>query len=365
MRSEVLGFKSGPERHDLPKLIEREARNRLEDILRPINQGRHRPQSTIQFAAFVGEQFEPVALPTLKLSTQQVYRVLLNKHLTPAFGDRRLCDIGRADIQRFILDKLKQGQSWEAANKLRNLLSKVFSTATEWGYLAENPARGVKMPERTQVRPSYSLTAEDVRRLLAVMEEPARTVALVAVLAGLRIGEILGLRWGRLDLSAGTLRVEETCYRGDFATPKTRASRREIPLARVVVSALFAHHSRCADTSLGALVFATRRGTPLSANNLRNRQLRQACKSAGLAPIGWHTLRHTHSSLLHSLGIPLKVAQAQLGHSRLSTTLEIYTHAATEDQRGAVAKLEAQLFPNVPKSGTEQETRNEEVQTIQ
>ena len=221
------------------------------------------------------------------------------------------------------------------------------------------------MPERTQARPSYSLTAEDVRRLLAVMEEPARTVARLAILAGLRIGEILGLRWGRLDLAAGTLRVEETCYRGNFASPKTRASRREIPLAPAVVDALMVHHSRCADTSPGALVFATRRGTPLSANNLRTRQLRQACKSVGIPPFGWHTLRHTHSSLLHALGVPLKVTQAQLGHSRLSTTLEIYTHAATEDQRGAVGKLEGILFPNVPKLGTGQETRNEEVQTIQ
>jgi integrase len=261
MRSEVLGLKSGPERHDLPKLSQREARNKLENILRPINQGLRRPQSTITFAAFVGEQFEPVVLPTLKLSTQQIYRVLLKKHLTPAFGDRRLCDIGKSDVQRFVLDKLKQGQSWEAANKLRNLLSKVFSTAKEWGYLAGNPARGVKMPERTQVRPSYSLTAEDVRRLLAVMEEPARTIALLSILAGLRIGEVLGLRWGRVDLAHGCLRVEETCYRGHFSTPKTRASRREIPLAPAVVEALLAHHFRCWDTSPGGLVFSTRRGT--------------------------------------------------------------------------------------------------------
>ena len=101
LRSEVLGLVS--------ELSKREARKLLEIRLGPINQGWHRPQSTIRFATFVREQFEPLVLPTLKFSTQQVYRVLLNKHLTPAFGDRRLCDIGRADVQRFVLDKLKQG----------------------------------------------------------------------------------------------------------------------------------------------------------------------------------------------------------------------------------------------------------------
>jgi integrase len=357
LRSEVLG--------PVSELSKYEARKLLERHLRPINEGRHRPQSTITFAAFVAEHFEPAVLPTLKFSTQQIYSVLLQKHLLPRFGSCRLCDIGRAEVQRFALEKLKQGQSWESANKLRNLLSKVLGTAHSWGYLSENPVRGVKMPERFSVRPSTFLSPDEVRRLLAVLAEPVRTIALLATLVGLGIAEILGLRWGRINLQQGTLRVEETCYKGRFGTPKTRARRRELPLVPTVLKALVAHRSRSLDTSPEALVFATRKGTPLNANNLRNRELKTACRLSGLRPIGWHTLRHTHSSLLHSLGIPLKVAQAQLGHSRLSTTLEIYTHAATEDQRGAVAKLESVLFPNVPKLGTEQETRNEEVQTIQ
>jgi integrase len=132
-----------------------------------------------------------------------------------------------------------------------------------------------------------------------------------------------------------------------------------------VVKALVAHHSRSLDTSPEALIFTTRKCTPLNADNLRKRQLKTACQMAGIKPIGWHTLRHTHSSLLHELGTPLKVAQAQLGHSRLATTLEIYTHASTAAQREAVAKLEEVLFPNVPKSGRSENTQDGEVQTIQ
>src|SRR5207247_478427 len=99
-----------------------------------------------------------------------------------------------------------------------------------------------------------------------------------------------------------TLRVEETCYQGRFGTPKTKASRRELPLPSVVVRALLAHRLRSSDKSDEALVFCTSNGTPLASNNLRKRQLHPACVRAGLAPINWHSLRHTHGTLLHEQG---------------------------------------------------------------
>jgi len=341
-RAEVLGLVS-----EIP--TRREAHKLLDARLRPINQGQHRPQSAITLAQFVAEQFEPGVLPTLKFATQEIYSLLLRKHLLPRFANQRLCEISKAEVQRFALEKLRQGLSWETVDHLRHLMSKVLGTAVSWGYLAENPVRGVRMPERTLKRPRRFLRTDEVQRLLEALEEPARTVALLAVLTGLRIGEILGLRWGRVDLSSGTLRVEEKLYKGRFGTPKTRASRREIPLAEVLVQALLAHQSHSRNHSPDALVFATRKGTPLSPDNLRNRDLRPACRLVGLTPIDWHSLRRTHSTLLHALGTPLKVAQAQLGHSRMATTLEIYTHALPEAQREAVTKLEGILFPNVPK----------------
>ena len=109
------------------------------------------------------------------------------------------------------------------------------------------------------------------------------------------------------------------------------------------------------DASPEALVFATHEGTPLASDNLRKRDLRPACARAGLPFINWHALRHTHGTLLHELGTPLKVAQAQLGHSHMSTTLEVYTHASASAQRHAVDQLEDQLFPNVPKFSAEEE----------
>lgn len=343
----------------------REARRLLDARLNPVNQGQYRPEATILFSKFVTDYFEPGVLPTLKFATQEIYSLLLRKHLIPRFGDHRLCDISRVEIQQYLLEKLKQGFAWETTNHLRHLLSKVMGTAVNWDYILSNPVRGVKMPERTLKRPHRFLTADEVRRLIGASKEPARTITLLAAMTGLRIGEILALRWGRIDFIRGTLLVAETCYKGHFGSPKTRASRREVPLAPAVVRELKAHYSRSADHSPGALVFATRQGGPLAADNLRKKLLRSACKRAGLPRIDWHTLRHTHGTLLHTQGTPLKVAQAQLGHSHMATTLEVYTHASASAQREAVTLLESQLFPSVPKLDERGNTAQEETPLLQ
>lgn len=336
----------------------REARIRMQRRLVLLNSGQRRAEATMTFGNFVAERFEPDILPTLKYATQKSYSLLLRTHLLPRFRDSRLCDITRAEIQQFITGKLKDGYAWETTNHFRTLLSKIMSTAVSWNYLSDNPVRGIKMPERTLKRPHRFLTMDEVRRLITASAEPVRTIVMLATMTGLRIGEILALRWGRTNLVAGTLRVEETCYHGRFGTPKTRASRRELPLPSAVVQTLLTHRARSSDTSDGALVFCTSNGTPLASNNLRKRQLRPACLRAGLAPINWHALRHTHGTLLHEQGTPLRVAQAQLGHSHMTTTLEVYTHASASAQRHAVEQLENQLFPNVPKLGEMAERPN-------
>jgi hypothetical protein len=145
--------------------------------------------------------------------------------------------------------------------------------------------------------------------------------------------------------------VAETCFMGHFGTPKTRASRREVPLSPAVVDALQAHYSRSTNRSPEGLVFATQQGGPLVSNNLRRRGLQSACKRAGLPIINWHCLRHTHGTLLHVQGPPLKVAQAQLGHSHMATTLEVYTHSSVIAQREAVNLLDEQVFPKTQMEG--------------
>ena len=136
----------------------RQARKAAEEHLRPLNLGKVTPYSAITIREFVEKYFVPNFFPTLKPSTRQRYRCTLDKHLLPAFGDSRLCDIGTLDLQQFVLQKMASGLGWECADHYRNLMSKIFATAKKWGFFAgDNPAIGVELPEKIAVRDGRQL----------------------------------------------------------------------------------------------------------------------------------------------------------------------------------------------------------------
>jgi integrase len=336
--STILGY--------VPELTRRQAPKLAAEHLRPLNMGKVTPLSNLRFGEFVEWHFLRNFLPTLKLSSQLRYRGTLNVHLLPAFGNTRLCDIGTLDLQRFILQKMEHGLGWESCSHLRNLMSKIFATAKKWNFFpGDNPAHGVELPEKKPVREKHVLTPPQIRGLLLLLTEPCRTMVLLGVLTGLRIGEILGLRWQDIDLISGQLRVEQAIYRGMVGPPKTKGSRRTLPLPDPIMSTLLVLRGQVSGRSEQKLVFQTQRGTAYSDTNLLHRELKPAGRKVGAPWLSWHTLRRTHATLLQAAGGSLKDASAQLGHSRLSTTHEIYTLPLPAHQRAAVEKL-AQLVTN-------------------
>jgi integrase len=319
------------------QLTLRQARKLAEEHLRPLNQGKILPQSTITFGEFVERYYVPHALPALKSSTRQRYRQTFKHHLLPAFGKWRLTDLSALAIQQYALAKMDSGLSWEMASHFRNLISAVFSAAKQWGYFpGENPARGVRLPEKKAVREKHALTLEQIQRLLGTLADPARTIFLVGILTGMRIGEILGLRWQDVDFASGRIHIRQACYRGQMDTPKTQASRRVIPLPRQLAEALLRFRKGEAGDGL---VFHSSKGTPLGDTNLLHRQLKPAGARLGMTWLSWHALRRTHATLFQAVGGTLREAQAQLGHSRMATTLEIYTVPLAEAQRRTVQTL--------------------------
>ncbi len=340
-QSKVLGFVS-----DMNK---RQAMKIADELLRPLNLGMVTPFAAILFREFIEKHFIPNAFPTLKTSTRRRYQYTIKNHLLPAFGDLRLCDLQRVEIQAFVLRKMEKGLSWETADLLRNLLSKIFRCAKKWGFFAgDNPASEIDLPHKKPVREKCVLMPQQIPKLLAELKEPYRTMALVGILTGLRVGEILGLRWSDVDLETAQLRVSQRYYRGEMDSPKTRASQRTLPLPPECIEAFrrLQAASNLRPEQKDALVFRTiRKGTPYSDTNILHRQLKPAGQKIGAPWLSWHTFRRTHATLLQLAGGSLKDAQAQLGHSRLSTTLEIYTIPIPAHQREAVTKL-SQLVTN-------------------
>jgi integrase len=328
----------------------RQAQKLADEFLRPLNQGKVTPHSTILFREFIEKYFVPNAFPTLKRPTQTRYHRTLKNHLLPAFGEYRLCEIGTLDIQSFALRKLESGLGSASADLFKNLMSKIFATAKKWNYFAgENPASGVELPEYRSVREKHVLIPEQITALLDEMREPFHTMVLLALLTGLRVAEILGLRWEDVDFASSVLRVSQRCYRGHMDTPKTKSSKRSLPLPPPCLEALKRHRAKQQNPNGSGLVFQTRKGTPYGDTNILHRELKPAGKKIGAPWLNWHTFRRTHATLLQFVGGSLKDAQAQLGHSKLSTTLDFYTFAIPAHQREAVQRL-GELLTNVDES---------------
>ncbi len=324
----------------------RQAQRLLTEKLAAINQGTHKPELMIGFEAFVLERFEPNILPTLRRSTQRLYRSLFRKHMLPFFGPMRLPEIGPADVQMFITAKSRE-VSPRTVVSIRNRLSKIFEVAVRWRYLQSNPVRGVQVPALVDRRTKISLKPEQVRALLAELREPYRTMVLLAVLSGLRCGEIFGLRWRSLDFEEHSILVVETMYQGCAQAPKTRASLRKVYVREAAFDAL--KRLRALSAGPDSLVFATSQGTPFNPNNVRSRALLPACKRAGIPAIGWHTFRYTFCTWAEPTGESTKALQAQLGHTDARLTLGVYTQPLPEGQRRIAEKVARVLLPLAPK----------------
>jgi integrase len=264
------------------------AMHALSERLRGLNSWNQRPQPMRTLKDFVQKDWEPVVLATLKYATQKHYKYILKAHLIPAFGELQLSDLSREAIQNFLLAKLREDYSWESVHHFRCGLSKVLGAAEEWNYIADNPVRKTRLPRRDCNSELPLVTPQQVKRLTIALMEPAKSVALLLALTGLRIGELLALRWKNVNLGDKVLYVTQTVYDGHFDRPKTRRSVRAIPLCREAVSILSAlRRSRCEPDHL---VFPTQSGKPLCRRNLLQRYLRPTCEKLSVPRITWSQL---------------------------------------------------------------------------
>lgn len=340
-RSEVLG--------PVSELSKKQAQGILDSKLRTINAGSYRPQSTMQFRRFVEDIWKPSVLSLLKPGSRRYYGVQIEAHVLPAFGTKKLCEIDRAQVQCFVAEKRKHGYAGSSVHGMKTALGKILQSAVDWGYLGQNAAPGIQIGERDSTKERVYLSAAETQKLIASLNEPFRTIVTILALTGLRISELLALRWKNVDFLRGAIHVREAVSEGVFGSPKTKSSRRDVPMSEPVRQSLVNQRARCRQTGPDDLVLATRKQTPLNSKNIRRRVLRPTCEALQLPAVNWHSFRHTHATLLGDVA-SLKTAQALLGHRDLETTLNVYTHAIPESQQRAVDRVAEILFPNVPKT---------------
>jgi len=348
-RAETLG--------PISEITRQQARTILQARVRTINQHQRRPQAAMTLADFVRTEWRPNAELALKRSSVKYYVFQLERHIIPAFGASPLCGLNRMQIETLLSNLKQKGQAVSTIRGVRATLSTVLQSAVERCYLDKNVAHGIRIRE-TATKTLYKFYSPvQIRQLLSELTEPCRTVVLLAVLTGLRIGEILALRWKRVDLLHRTLEVAESFSDGEFGSPKTRSSNRVIPMSETLHDILQAQYASAVLTAPDDLVFCTAKGTPLNSKNLYNRVLAPACDRIKQPRVSWHSFRHTHATLLAEVGESIKTAQALLGHSDLNTTLNTYAHVIPDSQRRAVKRVAEVLFSDVLKLEDATESR--------
>lgn len=279
-----------------------------------------------------------------KPSTAGFYGQYLRLYVLPKFGEQMLDAIRREDVKAFIAALRQKGLARNTIRLAVTTLRAVLNAAIEDRLIEHNPAHGLGRFVKSEkpAREAVSLRPSDVEKLLAAAREHLewRDYALIAtaVRAGLRQGEIAGLRWADVHLGSGPndpdrcliiQRNYDRRWSRTMLTPKNRKSRR-VDLSRELREILLMlHHQKAtegwADPS-GNLVFPSEAGTPIEMNNFYARVFKPLLARAGLRPMRFHDLRHTFGTLLIQAGAPLAYVRDQMGHSSIQVTVDVYGH---------------------------------------
>jgi integrase len=309
------------------------------------------PPASQTVRSFLTEWLETTAKPRLRPRTFIGYRQHVEAHIVPALGTLRLHALCPQQVQAMFLGLQVKRLSPSTIRGVRAVLRAALGDALRWGLVGRNAAALAHGP-RVQ-RPELKVfSTEQAQRFLQVIKgERLEAFFCTAVATGLRLGELLGLRWSDVDLDGGSLTVRQALQRQGkevrFVEPKSKQSRRRLNLPMFAVSALTHHRDRqVADRRLAGsrwidtgLVFTSSIGTALDERNVR-RSFKEVLRGAELPDLRLHDLRHTTATLLLTQGVHPRVVMETLGHSQVSLTLDTYSHVLPGLQAEAARRLE-------------------------
>jgi integrase len=223
-----------------------------------------------------------------------------------------------------------------------------MAAAVDAGIIAQSPCRRIPLPKVEQDEKRF-LTPAEIARLASIIQPRFRALILVSAYGGLRIGELAGLRRGRVDTTRATVTVLEIATdvsgRLVFGPPKTRAARRTVSLPAPVADELEQHLASYAEPDPDALVFTATRGSALRATNFRRRIWSSAVGTAELDGLRIHDLRHTAVALWIAAGASPKEVARRAGHTSVKTVLDVYGHLYDEADVTLRERLEAMFVP--------------------
>jgi integrase len=290
-------------------------------------------------------------------TTIEIYHVMIKNHIKPTLGHCKLRNLGAYDVRRALEALKENGRSARIGLACLRILSACLSCAMREELVFRNVATLVEKPKYIP-KETAIWTAEQAALFLRTIKDHPQYIAFLLLLTyGMRRGEVLGLRWSDIDFDNGWIHVRQQIGRVKGVIKarelKTENSRRVLPLMSHVRAALLEQAQKNGiappqfnpnfNLSTKGTVVVSKAGTPLEPRNL-TRYYNDLVQEAKLPRIKIHAMRHTAATLLKDLNVPVKDAQLILGHSSISTTLNIYQHGTLETHRSAISAVEDRLL---------------------
>jgi len=331
----------------------REAEKALAILLNDLANGTYIEPSIMPFKDYLIDWFQ-TKRRQIGIQTAKTYQSYITYHIIPSLGKYPLSKLTTIIIQKFINSLVDKELSSATIKKIYHILNNSIQKAVNLELIPKNVASHVELPHVTRNEINV-WDIEEIKSFLKVAKESRYYIAFhLAITTGMRQGELLALRWKDIDLQRGTIHIRQTLSHDgkEFLTgAKTASSIRSITLLPGTITALKKHKTTMMREKLKAgtdyvdhdLVVCTCRGTALSPRNLL-RTFKNLIQKANVPGIRFHDLRHTHATSLLLEGINPKVVAERLGHSKVSVTLDTYSHVLPSMQKEAVEKLNKTLF---------------------
>ncbi len=324
----------------------KEVVEKLKELAQKRAQAINREGERLKVGDFLDRWLEDVVKQRNKPRTYENYQQIVDQHIKPKIGHHRLIDL-KPDHVQSLISTLANKKAPSTVRNVRAVLRQALNQALRWRFVVYNVASLVEVPRMTnhEIKP---LTPDEARAFLDTLKgHRLEALYVMTLLLGLRIGEVLGLLITNLDFEKNIVRIDGALQwqKGKLVreTVKTTSSVRTLPIPSSLVPLLKDHLARQqARFPSNPYVFASTTGTPLNRHNV-TRQFKTLLEKAELREIRFHDLRHSCATFLIAAKIHPRTIMEILGHSQISTTMNIYGHVFEDVQTEAIEALDKLL----------------------